>query len=150
MKIGIAFFQQLFDHVFQKKSNPAGVARYRIDVIIIPLHCSRFTPYCGRSSEDYFENRKTRENEINDIEGRFPGGEGLASLRRRPPRIIDIILAAPILLFPVLTQPCLSAALFRIVADTLCESRASYRERRPKSLTLPALEFLGRQRFSRI
>lgn len=57
--------------------------------------------------------------------GKGGRGRGLVlSASRRPPRIIDIILAAPILLFPALTQPLpLSAALFRIVADISCECR---------------------------
>jgi len=84
------------------------------------------------------------------------GGEGgggkrrglVLSASRRPPRIIDIILAAPILLFPALTQPLPVRRPFPhrgwylMRMSTMSRLIGSV----PESLTPPTFEFLDRRR----
>lgn len=98
-----------------------------------------------------FRDRKARENEINEIEEGFPverGEELVLSASRRPPWLIDIILAAPIL-HPT-APPCrsdatpwLSAVLFRIMGNILREPTTFYRAHLSRS-DVNLSEFLGK------
>lgn len=132
-EIGIAF-QRLFreNHVSQKGKScrRRGVSRTAlVSLSPHPLLLPFRTP--SRSAVwGLFRDRKARENEINEIEEGFPvegGGELVLSTSRRPPRLIDIILAAPIL-HPTMppcrsdVTPGLFAVLFRIMDGILRES----------------------------